>query len=144
MFTFLPEGLELIKKFEGCALTAYKDIVGVLTIGYGHTLSVHEGDTITQEQADTFLNNDIEMSYAPHVNSLITNQKINNKQFSALVCFAYNVGVGSLKMSSLLKYVNENQIDLAAKEFPKWDHAGGLVVKGLLNRRLAEATLFTS
>jgi lysozyme len=74
---------------------------------------------------------------------MITSQ-VNQNQFDALVSFTYNLGVGALHGSTLLHLVNQSDFTNAANEFPKWDHAGGVVVAGLLRRRLAEQTLFTT
>ena len=87
-------GLQLIKNFEGCRLTAYKCPAGVWTIGYGHTAGVKQGMTITQEQADNYLKSDL-VIYENHVNNL--NRSFNQNEFDALVSFTYNCGAGSLQ-----------------------------------------------
>lgn len=136
-------GLNLIKAFEGCKLTSYKDGGGILTIGYGHTgPDVLENQIITQEQADTFLKNNI-LEFESGVTKLVKSS-INENQFSALVSFAYNLGLGALKRSHLLERVNESKFTEAANEFLKWDTDGGKIVKGLTRRRRAEVKLFLS
>lgn len=134
-------GLKLIKDFEGCKLKAYKDIVGVWTIGYGHTGSdVVPGLVWTQEQADKALERDLER-FEDGVFKLLMAPPSPN-QFSAMVCFAYNVGLGALKSSTLLRCYNKHNAEDAAKEFLRWNKAGGVEVAGLTRRRKAESELF--
>lgn len=141
--TFNQAGLDLLKSFEGCKLEAYKDIAGVVTIGYGATgKGVSLGDTWTQEQAEERLKSDLE-AFSEGVYDLLE-QEVTENQFSALVCFAYNVGLAALYRSTLLKYVNSGRMQEAADQFPKWNKAGGRAVKGLTRRRLAERDLFLS
>ena len=140
-FTQSAKGILLTKRFEGLKLSAYKDQVGVWTIGYGHTgRGVHAGLTITQDQADTFLASDVAGAVAC-VNRLVTS-RINQNQFDALVDFVFNLGCASLAGSALLKLLNQGDFIAAAEQFQRWDHAGGVVVQGLLERRRAEAALF--
>lgn len=137
------KGVDLIKHYEGCKLKAYKDIVGILTLGYGHTGSdVHEGQVISQDEAESLLRLDLE-KFEKGVNYLVTSD-ITQNQFDALVSFTFNLGIGSLSYSTLLKKVNASDFDSAKKEFLKWDMAGGKHVNGLLIRRTAEAFLFSS
>lgn len=135
-------GINLIKKSEGCDLNAYRDAVGVLTIGYGHTGNVKIGQKIKQEQADELLRNDVK-KFEDGVNNLLK-VTINQNQFDALVSFAYNLGLGNLKNSDLLAYVNKKDFVNAAKEFSLWVHAGDKVLNGLVKRRAAEQELFNT
>lgn len=140
-------GLNLIKQFEGCRLTAYQDSVGVWTIGYGWTQSVDgtpvaKGMAITQEKAEALLRSGT-LQFEDGVNRLV-NVAINQNQFDALVDFAYNLGVASLEKSTLLKKLNASDYRGASDEFPKWNKAGGKVLAGLTRRREAERTLFLS
>lgn len=139
-----PEGLALIKQFEGCRLTAYQDIVGRWTIGYGSTDPTYafEGNTITQDQASLLLEYDLSR-FEVGVDRLVTGS-VTEPQFSALVCFSYNVGLGNLGSSTLLKLVNAGRINEAADQFVRWARAGGQIVQGLLRRREAERDLFLS
>jgi lysozyme len=140
-FTYGDAGLALTKSFEGCLLTAYADQGGVWTIGYGHTgPGVHVGLTVTQDQADAFLESDVAGSVAC-VNKLVT-ADINQNQFDALVDFVFNLGCASLAQSSLLQDVNAGDFSDAAQQFLRWDHVHGVVIPGLTRRRQAEATLF--
>jgi len=137
------KGLKLIKDFEGCKLSAYKDIVGVLTIGYGSTGShVTPGLKISQEEADELLIKDLRR-FEDGVEKLVT-CKLNDNQFSALVCFSFNVGLGSLKSSTMLKLLNANDFTAAAEQFLRWDKAQGKKIAGLTRRRAAERALFLS
>lgn len=144
-------GLELIKKWEGCKLTAYLCSAGVLTIGYGHTGSdVYKGMKITQAQADAFLQRDV-IRFEKDVTSLVK-VPVTQNQFDALVCFAFNVGsdidadtiAEGLGDSTLLRKVNSKDFVGAAAEFVKWNKAGGKVLNGLTSRRLDETKLFLS
>ena len=132
-------GLRLIKDFEGLRLVAYRCPAGVLTIGFGHTIGVHEGDKITEEQANDFLLSDL-----VHAEKAVNNlcPPLNGNQFSALVSFVFNLGSMSLATSTLLRKIKEGKMDEAAENFGKWVFAGGKVVEGLKRRRKAERELF--
>lgn len=129
-------GLNLIKQFEGCHLTAYKDPVGVPTIGYGHTKGVKLGQKITQAQADEYLRQDV-ASAEKAVSKYKYNY--NQNQFDALVSFTYNCGSGNLK-----KITDDGHRTLAqiSARIPNYNHAGGKVLAGLTRRRTAEKKLF--
>ncbi len=143
-------GLDLIKKFEGLRLRAYKDSVGIPTIGYGHTFKVKLGDVITKEQADKYLLEDV-WYVEEGVNDLVK-VPINQSQFDSLCSFAFNVGLDidadskaeGLGDSTLLRKLNRKDYLGAAAEFSKWNKAGGKVLAGLTARRNAECTLFLS
>ena len=140
-------GINLIKQFEGCRLTAYQDSVGVWTIGYGWTQSVDgnpvaKGMVITQQKADDLLKQGV-VQYENGVNSLVKVQ-LNQNQFDALVDFAYNLGVNALRGSTILKKLNTGDYAGAANEFTKWNKAGGKELAGLMRRREAEKSLFLS
>ncbi len=134
-------GLSLIKEFEGLRLEAYQDIVGVWTIGYGHTgPEVTKGKVITTSEAEELLSRDVE-KFSAGVRKLVP-PSCNQNQFSALVCFSYNVGLGALGKSTLLKKFVAGDSAGAADEFLKWNKAGGKEVAGLTRRRVAERALF--
>jgi len=135
-------GFSLIKLFEGLRLEAYQDSVGIWTIGYGHTAGVKQGQIITSQEAENLLMKDI-ASTESGVRKLVPGSCTDN-QFSALVCFAFNVGVGNLSKSTLLKKFKAGDIAGAADEFLNWNKAGGKVLPGLTNRRVAERQLFIS
>lgn len=136
-------GLDLIKSFEKCKLSAYKDAVGIWTIGWGHVgTEAKPGVVITQQRADELLVLDIG-KFESQVSEIVK-APINENQFSALVCLAFNCGINNIRTSHLIRYVNESNYLKAADEFPKWDHAGGKELPGLLRRREAERALFLS
>jgi GH24 family phage-related lysozyme (muramidase) len=141
------DGLTIIKHFEGCELQAYQDSVGVWTIGYGHTSAagspeVYPGQTITKAQAEDILKKDLEL-FENGVRSLVE-VPVNSDQFSALVSFSFNVGLGALESSTLLRKLNAGDYQGAADEFPRWVKAGGQTLPGLVRRRDAERALFLS
>ena len=141
------EGIALIKSFEGCRLHSYKDAVGIWTIGYGHTgEEVTQDLNWTQKDADTALLHDIER-FEVGVEKLLTGPtltRISSNQFSAVVCFAFNVGLQNLKESLLLRCINKGNFKDAAAQFARWNKAGGQVLAGLTRRRAAERDLFES
>src|SRR5215469_3780675 len=140
-YTYSQNGLALTQKFEGLRLTAYQDQVGVWTIGYGHTgKDVLPNLTITQEQADNLLMQDVASAVAA-VNRLVT-VTFHQNGFDALVDFAFNLGNNALAGSTLLRKLNASDFPGACAEFPKWCKAGGKTVPGLLRRRQAEQQLF--
>ena len=137
-----PKCIALIQAFEGCKLQAYQDTGGKWTVGYGHTFGVYQGLTITQNQANTFLQAD-----AQNTASLVSKYvkaTINQNQFDALVSFTFNEGIVRLAGSTLLALVNAGDFRGAAAEFAKWDIAAGSVEPGLVRRRAAERALFLS
>jgi lysozyme len=135
-----PNGEQLIETFEAFREHAYQDQKGVWTIGYGHTLGVKQGDICDQAQADAWLEQDTAAAVLAVNRSL--DVCLNQNQFDALVSFTFNLGASSEAHSTLLKYVNQGQLFLAAAEFPRWNHCDGLVDAGLTRRRAAEQKLF--
>ena len=133
------KGLDLIKSFEGCRLTAYKCPAGVWTIGWGHTKNVYEGMTITQAQADRLLVEDVQV-YANAVNKYQSRFNFNEEEFSALTSFAYNCGIGSL--DAVMACCNTKQE--IAEECKLYNKGGGVVLAGLVRRREEEYKLFMS
>lgn len=131
-------GIALIKKFEGCRLTAYKDSVGVPTIGYGHTNGVKMGQTITQTQADSYLISDCK-SAEKSVNGYMNKYNWNQNQFDALVSFTFNCGSKNLK--TLLNNGQRTISEISSK-ITAYNKADGKVLQGLVNRRKAEKELF--
>ena len=110
-FVTSQQGIDRIKKFESCRLTAYQDAAGVWTIGYGHTGSVYAGMQISQEKADL-------KRFEAAVNRYVTGA-LTQGRFDALVSFTFNVGEGALKKSTLLKKMNAGDMDGAAREFDR-------------------------
>ena len=134
-------GLELIKHFEGCKLTAYRCPAGALTIGYGSTgAHVKPGMTISQQKAEQMLLDDL-ARFVVGVSEVVR-ADMTQGQFDALVSFAFNLGLGALRGSTLLAKFKAGDVAGAAKEIPRWNKAGGKVLDGLTKRREAERALF--
>jgi lysozyme len=140
------DGLDLVKHFEGFHPKAYKDPVGIWTIGYGHTGLVHRdgtvfpGRTITKAEGEELLKYDMGV-FEKRVRELVK-VPLNDNEFSALVSFDFNTG--GLAKSTLLKKLNEGDRMGAANEFLRWDKAGGKTLAGLTRRRKSERNLFLS
>ena len=135
------KGIELIKHFDGCELEAYHCAAGVPTIGYGHIKGVQMGDTITQEQAEEMLVEELN-EYEGYINNMVT-VELNQNQYDAMVSWVYNLGGGNLKASTLLRVLNQGEFDGVPAQIMRWNKAGGKVLEGLTRRRQAEADLFS-
>ena len=133
-------GLQLIKAFEGLRLQAYKDPVGIWTVGYGTTRNARPGMTISEAEAEAFLQADL-VRFEQAINDALQ-VPVNDNQFSALSCFTYNVGPGAFRSSTLLRMLNQQDVYGAADQFPRWNKAGGRPLAGLTRRRQAERLLF--
>ena len=134
------EGIALLKHFEGCELNAYQDSVGVWTIGYGHTKGVERGMKISQEEAESMLQQELEHEYEDYISDI--DQELTQCQFDALVCWVYNLGPTNLRSSTMLKEIIAGNMDLVPFKMQRRDKAGGKVLLGLTRRRNAEALLF--
>ena len=134
------EGLALIKKFEGCELEAYQCSAGVWTIGYGHTKDVVQGMTISKEEAEQMLIDELH-EYESYINEYVT-AALSQNQFDALVSWVYNLGPANLKASTMLKVLNAKEYEDVPAQMKRWNKAGGKVLEGLIRRREAEACLF--
>lgn len=137
---------DLLQKFEGCKLTAYKCPAGVWTIGYGHTSAagnpqVAGGLTITQVEAENILAKDLAVFERGVLNCVKV--PLNQNQFDVLVDFAYNAGLGALQKSTLLKKVNAGDFDAVPAELMKWTKGGGKELPGLVRRRQAEIAVWS-
>jgi lysozyme len=140
-----PAGIKTIIEFEACRLEAYRDAATppVWTVGVGHTgPGVTQGLRITQQRAEDLLAADL-LTFELAVSRAVT-VPLAQCQYDALISFTFNVGVGSLLSSTLLKNLNAGDYRLAADQFLKWIHAGAEVLPGLMRRRAAERTLFLS
>lgn len=137
-------GYEKIKEFEGCRLTAYRDAVGVWTIGYGHTIGVKRGMTITQDQADAYFDAYLD-AQEEVLRKIVTNhEKLTDYQWDAIVSFSYNVGLGNFKKSTMLAKILKNPEDPTIfNEFGRWTKAGDKKLPGLVKRRAWEAARWT-
>ncbi len=131
---------DFVKQFEGRELKAYRCSANRLTIGYGHTKGVQEGDEISPAEAEQLLVEDL-AAIADDLNRLV-NVPVSESQYIALLSLAFNIGGTALKKSTLLFHLNHKRYDEAAEEFDKWIYAGGKVSEGLKRRRAAERKLF--
>lgn len=134
-------GLSFTETAEGFRDTAYQDVAGIWTIGYGHTgFDVTPGLTITKQEAEILLRSDITAAVAC-VRTAVTRQ-LSQGQFDALVDFTFNVGRTNFLHSTLLKDVNNGDFSAAAQQFLLWVNAGGRRVDGLVRRRTGERAEF--
>lgn len=135
-------GLDSIKKHEGLRLRAYRDAVGIWTIGYGHTgPEVTPGMEISEGEAESMLREDVlecEACIEEHVTVDLT-----QGQFDALCSFIFNLGCGAFERSTLLKLLNEGDYAGAAQQFGRWVNAGGKQLPGLVKRRGDELAMFS-
>lgn len=142
--TINAEGLDLIKDYEGLRLEAYRCPAGIWTIGYGHTLDVSPGDTITRAQADAYLASDLK-GFAASVRKLCK-VKPNPNQLAAMTSLAFNIGTGAFQKSTVLKRHNAGDTTAAANAFGMWNKATvngkKVVLPGLVSRRAREAALY--
>jgi lysozyme len=142
------KGIDLMHEFESCRLESYLCPAKVWTIGWGNTFyadgtPVNQGEKINQEQANRLFGVILSKFESQVYKSV--KPMINSNQFSALVCFTYNVGIGNFLKSTLLKKVNLNPNDPTIRdEFMKWNKGGGVVLNGLTRRRKSEADLYFS
>jgi lysozyme len=140
-FKYSDAGMALTKSFEGLRLTAYQDVAGIWTIGYGHVgPAILAGMTISEADAEALLRADLADAVGC-VNRAVR-VTITQNQFDAMVDFCFNAGRGNFLQSTLLRKVNLKDFAGAAVQFGLWVHAGGEVVSGLVRRRKAEAAVF--
>lgn len=132
---------DLIKKFEGFSLKAYKDTADLFTIGWGHLILPTENlKEITVEKAEELLTND--MKQAMNAVDKNVTVKLSDNQWAAMVSFVFNIGAGAFKNSTFLKLVNKGDFPAAAKAMLDWKFINKKVSKGLLSRRIQESELF--
>ena len=141
-------GLDLIKHYEGLRLKAYRDAVGVWTIGYGHTSmagdpKVKAGMVITEDEAEQILRTDLK-KYEDAVKKALPGYPLTDNQYAALTSLCYNVGPGNFSKSSVVRYLRQGNPGQSADAFRAWNKAGGRVLQGLVTRREAERKLFLS
>jgi lysozyme len=134
--------IKLIKDSEGLRLVAYRDPVGVWTIGWGHTRDVYPGMFISYEVATSLLLKDVQE--AERCVNREVKVPINQPMFDSLVSFVFNLGCGNFRSSTLLGLLNQGSYMAAADQFPRWRHAGGRVLPGLVRRRALEQGMFLS
>lgn len=141
-------GIDLLKRFEGLRLEAYKDAIGILTIGYGHTSmagspKVVSGLRISKDEAEKILKKDLgkyEAAVEKELGASIST--ITDNQFAALASLCYNIGPGNLAKASCIREIKRGNFEKAANRLLLWNKAGGKVLRGLTRRRKAERELF--
>ncbi len=138
-------GYSIIREFEGFRSSAYKDTGGVWTIGYGTIRypngdKVKQGDTCTTSQAESWLKNDCKWVDDCLDSSIKVD--VNQNQFDALASFVYNIGESAFKSSTLLVKLNSGDYTVAASQLDRWVNDNGKKIKGLVNRRAKEKSLF--
>jgi len=136
-------GKALIKSFESCRLHAYRDAVGIWTIGWGHTIGVRPGLVITQAQADRLFDLDI-AEFEEGVVARLGGAQTTENQFSAMVSLAYNIGLGAFARSTVLREHKKGRYRLAGAAFMLWVKAGGKTLRGLVRRRNSERKLYAT
>ena len=136
------EGREFIQREEGLRLKRYRDQAGLWTIGYGHLIKPGENyRQITKEKAEQLLKEDLR-SAENGVNRRV-DVALNQSQFDALVSFTFNLGTTKLGVSTLLKVLNQGKYEEVPRQLKRWIFAGGSPSRGLIKRRIREATLFS-
>jgi len=144
--TLSPQGLDLIKQFEGFRAAPYLDAVGIPTIGYGATyypggIRVRMSDPpLTEAHASALLESMVR-PYEAAINDSV-HVALAQQQFDALVSWAYNIGAESARKSTLVRLLNAGDYAAAADQFLRWNRAGGRELAGLTRRREAERGLF--
>ncbi len=144
-----PKAIALMHHFEDCRLSAYLDVVGVPTIGWGNTYHadgrrVKLGDRLTQAEANGLFATIVERDFAGPIRGLLSDAPTTPAQFGAMVALAYNIGLAAFKRSSVLRRHLAGDHSGAAAAFLMWNKAGGRVLAGLTRRRSAEAALYRS
>lgn len=134
------KGKEIIKQFEGLRLTAYRCPAGVLTIGWGHTAGVHEGEKISEAQAEAYLDEDIKKIIESNTfTEVVKHYALNDNQASALLSFTFNCGLGNL---TKLTANNTRDIQTVGDKLLLYTKANGKTLAGLVSRRAKENALF--
>lgn len=137
-------GIALIKRFEGLSLRTYKCPAGIWTQGFGHTgPDVEPGEEINEREAEQLLIGDL-LKFEHGVESALDGVPASSNEFSAMVCLAFNIGLGNFRKSSVLKFHKDGKKTLAANAFLLWIKANGKPLAGLVKRRNAERALYVS
>ena len=150
-------GKNLFKEWEGLVTHEYLDSGGAPTIGIGHLLTRSERTSgkisvggqaldyrngITEQQCWNLLDEDLAGTEAM-INETVK-VSLNQNQFDALVSFAFNVGDGAFRSSTLLRLLNQAQYDQVPAQLRRWNMDNGQVVQGLINRRNKEIALWNT
>lgn len=132
----ITKAINIIKKYEGCRLTAYKCPAGVYTIGYGHTKGVKKSDKITQEKAEEYLQADL-VRFMKNVDKYDKKYQFTNNEYCALLSFAFNLG----SIDQLTAYGTRSKKTIASKML-LYVNCNSKPLRGLINRRRDEFNLF--
>lgn len=144
-----PQGWLDLEHFEGCVLKAYQDVVGYWTIGIGSRFhpdgsDVKKGDIITRQQAEQYVQHFLDNEENKIASVLTTT--VSQRQWDAMVCLTYNIGVGGFLHSSVLKSINIkpgiSNVTNIVHNWKKWDQAGGRINNDLLQRRNEELVIY--
>ena len=130
-------GITSLSQYEGFSKTAYLDIVGVPTIGYGSTKGVKMGDRIDEKGARSRLLEEVKDEYGEAIKRCVK-VPLHQYEYDAYISFTYNVGAGAFCGSTLVKRLNEEKYDEACGQLHRWNRAKGKVYQGLVNRREKE------
>lgn len=134
------EAIDLVCEFEGFSPKPYRCPANVLTIGFGRTEGVKEGDTTTKEAERSYVLSHLS-DLDRRFEKIITTSLTDNER-SALLSFVYNIGLGAFMKSTLLRKLNRGDKAGAADQLLVWTRGGGKVLPGLVRRREAERALF--
>jgi len=133
--------VSFIGTWEGLELKAYRDIVGVLTVCYGETRGVQPGDQYTKAACDEMLSREV-LAFERELDKCLKPPvDVPAETKVAFVSWAYNVGTGAACRSTLVRKANRGDLVGACNELPRWNRAGGRVIRGLTNRRISERSL---
>jgi len=132
--------IDMVKHFEGFKAVAYLCPANVWTIGYGRTKNVKDGDITSMPQATRDLEEEL-VEFGEQVHRVV-DVELSQNEFDALTSWTYNLGVGNLQSSTLLKKLNAGDKDSVPSEMLRWNKAAGKVLAGLTTRRQAEADLW--
>ena len=139
-------GVAVIQHYESCELKAYPDPAtggDPWTVGWGCTgPDICRGTTITQSEADIMFAKRLAREFEPGVTAALT-KPCTQGQFDAMVCLAFNIGLGAFRVSTLVRKFNAGDIAGASQQFLRWDKAAGQSMKGLRRRRAAEKAVFS-
>lgn len=138
---FLAAAVPFIGGWEGLRTKAYQDIVGVWTVCYGETRGVRPGDTYTRAECDAMLEREVVAFHRDLARCMpsLPSQPVGVQV--AVTSWGYNVGVGAACRSTLANHLNAGNVQAACNQLPRWNRAGGQVVRGLTNRRVQEREL---
>lgn len=137
------EGIALIKRFEGFSPVPYRDVGGLLTIGYGHLITKGESfTTLSEAEAEMWLRRDV--ACAERSVLQLVGVTLSDGQFDALVSFTFNLGGGAFQRSTLRRKVNRGDHEEVPAELARWVYVNGSRINGLIRRRRAEAMLYLS